>query len=289
MGIATGEREQTGGGGSGGDVASRPEGSRPADSPGMPAAAAEGESGERATAAAFAVPVPVAVCDAPPAAEPAATPTDTPAPPASPTPVVTPVPVIAERAVSERRLAANRANALKSTGPRTPEGKARVAFNALTHGITALTVLLPDEDPQELDDIRACFDLAYAPATPVEQVLVEQLISLTWKRRRLARAEGRLCQSLAASRHAAWKLKVEVAMKLGQTAPMLPEPSRQSDIATVLVDDIHGQQDLRNLGDWERELTGQMATISRQLATWRRLRLQEQEAEDRRSRRGEPG
>src|SRR5438105_11544511 len=41
--------------------------------------------------------------------------------------------------VSEKQLAANRANATRSTGPRTPEGKARAAQNARKHGFTAST------------------------------------------------------------------------------------------------------------------------------------------------------
>ena len=50
---------------------------------------------------------------------------------------------------SERQIAANRANALHSTGPKTPEGKAAVRQNALRHGLLAGDVVLP-EQPVEL-------------------------------------------------------------------------------------------------------------------------------------------
>jgi hypothetical protein len=46
---------------------------------------------------------------------------------------------------STKQIEANRRNALASTGPRTQEGKAIVARNAVKHGLTAQSVLLPDE------------------------------------------------------------------------------------------------------------------------------------------------
>ena len=48
------------------------------------------------------------------------------------TPIRTPQPLI-----PEPRTRANRANALLSTGPRTPDGKQRSSLNALRHGLTA--------------------------------------------------------------------------------------------------------------------------------------------------------
>ena len=58
-------------------------------------------------------------------------------------------------AISAAKLEANRRNAQKSTGPRTQAGKDRSKMNAVTHGCRAETLVLPEEDPQELEDRRA--------------------------------------------------------------------------------------------------------------------------------------
>ncbi|MBM3762905.1 MAG: hypothetical protein FJW36_21980 [Acidobacteria bacterium] len=42
------------------------------------------------------------------------------------------------KTMSEAALAANRANALKSTGPRTEKGKLKAASNSLKHGLYSL-------------------------------------------------------------------------------------------------------------------------------------------------------
>src|SRR5208282_683535 len=51
------------------------------------------------------------------------------------------------------QIEANRLNAQRSTGPKTDEGKARAKLNAITHGMTARTIMpvLPQEDPKELE------------------------------------------------------------------------------------------------------------------------------------------
>ena len=45
------------------------------------------------------------------------------------------------------QIAANRLNVQKSTGPRTPEGKAASSSNALKHGMDAASIVIPGEDP----------------------------------------------------------------------------------------------------------------------------------------------
>jgi hypothetical protein len=54
---------------------------------------------------------------------------------------------------SDRKAEANRRNALKSTDPRTPEGKAAVRMNALRHGILSREILLPGEDEEALREL----------------------------------------------------------------------------------------------------------------------------------------
>ena len=53
------------------------------------------------------------------------------------------------------QITANRANAQKSTGPRSAEGKSASRFNALKHGIDAASIVIPGEDPAEYEALVA--------------------------------------------------------------------------------------------------------------------------------------
>ncbi len=67
-------------------------------------------------------------------------------------------------AVSERKRAANRSNAQKSTGPRTEAGKAQSRRNALKHGLCAVVIAVPDEDPALFDARLELWDRELNPA-----------------------------------------------------------------------------------------------------------------------------
>lgn len=76
---------------------------------------------------------------------------------------------------SPARLAANRANARKSTGPRTPEGKAASRANALKHGLTGNGTALAPEDQAALDRHLATWKATHPPTGPDDLVLLRQL------------------------------------------------------------------------------------------------------------------
>jgi hypothetical protein len=94
--------------------------------------------------------------------------------------------------VSAAKLAANRANALRSTGPKTAEGKARVARNALRHGLTSKDLVVADADREEFEFLQAELLAEVAPETTVEALLFEQLLHAAWNLRRVRRLEAQL-------------------------------------------------------------------------------------------------
>ncbi len=73
---------------------------------------------------------------------------------------------------SPARLAANRANASRSTGPRTEEGKAASRGNALKHGLTGSGVVIPAEDAGRVADRMRSFEAELGPTGEVGRALV---------------------------------------------------------------------------------------------------------------------
>jgi hypothetical protein len=66
--------------------------------------------------------------------------------------------------ISNARAEASRRNGAKSRGPKTPEGKARAAQNALKHGMRAQKYLvLPEEDAGEFAGLEAALIEELAP------------------------------------------------------------------------------------------------------------------------------
>jgi hypothetical protein len=90
------------------------------------------------------------------------------------------------------RGAINRANSQHSTGPRTEAGKRRSALNALSHGLTCRTAVLPSEDPAAYEQHRRQFLKEYRPATPTETQLVHELADTSWRLNRIPLLEADL-------------------------------------------------------------------------------------------------
>jgi hypothetical protein len=106
---------------------------------------------------------------------------------------------------SPKQLEANKRNAQRSTGPRTPAGKARVKFNALKHGLLAKSVILPirsrSEKRSRFDALLAQLIEELKPVGILEDMLVEKIAVSYWRLRRSLRAEaGEICDNVRSFR-----------------------------------------------------------------------------------------
>ena len=101
---------------------------------------------------------------------------------------------------SLKQIAANRRNALKSTGPTTQEGKAHSRRNAIRHGLTAETVIGGIEDAEDYQDFEASVIADYEGETSVERELALRLASVLWRLRRASGIEAALFKSAYSER-----------------------------------------------------------------------------------------
>src|SRR5664280_1784456 len=97
---------------------------------------------------------------------------------------------------SLKQIEANRRNALKSTGPTTPEGKRRSRCNAVRHGLTAETVIAALEDWKDYQAFEAAVISDYDAESAVERELVLRLASVLWRLRRATGIETALFESV---------------------------------------------------------------------------------------------
>jgi hypothetical protein len=91
--------------------------------------------------------------------------------------------------VSEARLAANRANAHLSTGPKTPESKAKASLNAVKTALTGRTVLLSTDDTEAYARHLVAFEDEYRPTGLLECELVQSIADTFWRLARIPALE----------------------------------------------------------------------------------------------------
>lgn len=97
---------------------------------------------------------------------------------------------------SEVKINANRANAQKSTGPRTVEGKEKSKQNTVRHGLTGKMLIAPGENAADYDSLLEGMMASYSPANAAESALVEEVAQCFWRLQRARRIESELFNCL---------------------------------------------------------------------------------------------
>jgi hypothetical protein len=101
---------------------------------------------------------------------------------------------------TEAQILANRRNAQKSTGPRTREGKEAVSQNAIKHGLTAGQDVISSESQGDFELYRDEMLAELAPVGPMESMLAERIVSLSWRLKRAGRIQNQTIDALNADR-----------------------------------------------------------------------------------------
>ncbi len=176
---------------------------------------------------------------------------------------------------SAQRIEANRLNAQKSTGPKTPEGKAASSQNAVKHGLTSRKhILLPDEKPDEFHHELGTW-LAHYGGDPAQAALAERACTASWKLRRLDRQERAVLSEQA--RHAPDLFDIEQirrAQTLGEK--LLHDPLNRCQDVFEKTPEV-----IRLLTEWratepavvKAELESFAAGVDWMLARWAELNL----------------
>lgn len=91
---------------------------------------------------------------------------------------------------TDAQITANQQNARASTGPRTPEGKARSAQNSTTHGLFSKRDFVRSRETAEYEELTASMLDELRPETVLERTLAAEIVSAAWRLHRCARLES---------------------------------------------------------------------------------------------------
>jgi hypothetical protein len=153
---------------------------------------------------------------------------------------------------SVAQVLANRSNAQKSTGPRTPEGKAAVAQNAVQHGLLARQVVIKGEDPGEFELFRDRMLWELDPAGAVQTLLAERIVNLSWRLRRAEGLESAAFGVLEANQIAQAMTRPAAQVPAGGVTPA--EAGEESVLGQVVVQDFGDAKVLDRLLGYERRI-----------------------------------
>ncbi len=86
----------------------------------------------------------------------------------------------------------NKENAQHSTGPRTEQGKRTSSLNALRHGLTSQTVVLPTEDAEAYALLQSTVQADLSPKGIAEEILAQTITDTQWRLERARNLEANL-------------------------------------------------------------------------------------------------
>jgi hypothetical protein len=180
--------------------------------------------------------------------------------------------------VSEARVAANRLNALKSSGPRTVEGKEVSRRNAFKHGLTGEGVVVSDDDREEIERRAEALAGEFAPKSPTGAMMVRKMATLSVRSERAAVRElAAVATKVRAAVDDFDEARVDRANALFDALAEAPRLNLRRLMKSPEGVDrlIQGWNDLRDdlhVGDWDEPQCDKLAHLCGERASVARLR-----------------
>ena len=159
---------------------------------------------------------------------------------------------------TQSQIDANRINAQKSTGPRTPEGKAQSRRNGLLHGLTAKTCMLDGEDPDGLTDLVDEISEKYDPQDTEEDFLIERMAKARYRYNRIMPLEAAIFNI---------RLSVDQAPK-----EIIAALSQEGQRAWAYMRDANGGNALSKLARYETSLLREYDRSRQELEKLQKIR-----------------
>ena len=154
---------------------------------------------------------------------------------------------------TEAQTIANRQNAQKSTGPRTPEGKAAVSQNAVKHGLLARHTVITSETQADFDLHRDRILADLDPLRATESVLAERIVSLSWRLKRAERIQNKAIDAMTEDYRSSPLAKLFRTKQ--QQSPTSPGTSDTDlTLGYVAIDDFSGAAIFDRLQLYERRI-----------------------------------
>jgi hypothetical protein len=158
---------------------------------------------------------------------------------------------------TQTQILANRRNAQKSTGPRTSQGKTAVSQNALKHGLTAAQDVISSESQAEFDLHRGRILAELAPVSPMESMLAERIVSLSWRLKRICTIQNRTIDALNERNTSSPLAKLAKSLLFkGQDRPQQDASESPPDLALghLAIRDFSNSRVLERLLMYERRI-----------------------------------
>jgi hypothetical protein len=183
---------------------------------------------------------------------------------------------------TQAQIIANRRNAKKSTGPRTHQGRAIVSHNAVKHGLWARQALISSEKKKDFDIYREQFLSELAPESPMESMLAERIVILSWRLIRTGRIQAQTINAMKADNKSSPLAKLTQSLFFkhnNQSQAATPAPPADLTLGRLAIRDFSNSRVLDRLLMYERRIENSLFKTNLEFQRLRLMRKLDTESE----------